>query len=126
MSVNVPLRRLRVLAATATAGTGMTQIGLLWLEDLSWLLLQVASIGFAYLLLALGLLGRSPLSLVLTALLTLLCTTVLLRSAAPLSAMGIIVTLINPSIAVCCLWILYGEQALRAQVRRLNRESMHP
>lgn len=118
MTLRSSLRRLRVLTATATAGTGLTQIALLWLEDLSWLLLQVAALGFAYLLLALGLLGRSPLSLALTSLLTILCTTVLLQNAAPLSAMGIILTLVNPSIAVCCLWLLYGEQASGDRFRR--------
>jgi len=93
------------------AAAGITQIALLWQEDLSASLLVIAAVGFAYLLVALGLMGRSRLSLFLGIVLTLVCTAVLMQASARLSAMTTILTLVNPSIAVCCALALYRSWA---------------
>lgn len=78
-----PARLQRSAAATIVAASGLLQVASLWRHRLSEDVLLTALIGSIYLLIAIGLYGRSRFTLFLAAGVCAACATVLLLSGLP-------------------------------------------
>lgn len=108
MTTSVTYSRLRVLAAMLIMASGVGQVALLWLRDLTADTLTGAFVGVVYIIIGIGLLGQSRFTLFVAIAIPLAAAAVLLNvvpGGAP-STLQIIRLTVDLAVVICSTLVL--------------------